>query len=190
MRRVDDTLRIEVIMIGSTAVGKTSLAVRYSNDAFDPDSVMSTLGADYFSGSTRTNDNGLRYSIAIADTAGQEKYMSLTLGQLRNKHAIILAFSCDDPDSFKAIPKWLDLVDNKTGDTPIFLVCTKTDLEWKFPKEDVDNLINSLDSPFSGYMETSAKTGEGVNVLFEMISMNDDVIAATKRHIDAVIVSE
>jgi Ras-related protein Rab-18 len=66
---------LKLLIIGESGVGKSSLLLRFTDDAFDPEQAA-TIGVD-FKVKTITI-NGDKVKLAIWDTAGQERFRTLT----------------------------------------------------------------------------------------------------------------
>ena len=79
--------KYQVLIIGDSTVGKTSILSRYTNGTFNPN-YLATVGLDNFSKDEIIDNKTIR--IKIWDTAGQERYKSLTQGFFRNAQGIIL----------------------------------------------------------------------------------------------------
>ena len=65
-----------------------------------------TIGMDLFSKTIQVNEQNLK--INIWDTAGQDKYFSLTRGLFQKADGVLLTFDLTDLDSFKSKPCQLD----------------------------------------------------------------------------------
>ena len=64
----------ELLVVGNTGVGKTSLLCRYAEDTFLP-SFVPTVGVDF---KIRTMElDGKKIKIQLWDTAGQERFRSI-----------------------------------------------------------------------------------------------------------------
>ncbi|XP_054590523.1 uncharacterized protein [Nothobranchius furzeri] len=82
------TLRVKMVLLGSSGVGKSSLAVRFSKDQFRDSSP--TVGCAYLTRVLYLEDITLRFE--IWDTAGQEKYHSVTPLYYRGAHAALVVY--------------------------------------------------------------------------------------------------
>lgn len=181
-------ITFEVAMVGNSGVGKTCLAVRYTSGTYDPNNTVATVGIEFSTVKNKINENGLRYNMAIHDTAGQEKFRSLAPGYIKGKDAVIVAFAYDDPESFESVQSWVEIVRSVNVECAIFLVATKADCELKIDRTAINELANGRDSPFAAYMETSASTGSGVDDLFAMITLSEDALASCNRRRNAMTV--
>ena len=109
----DKAKSIKIIIVGSTGVGKTCLISRYQNDKF-LSNIPSTRGAYYVQIKKIIKDK--RYKLDLWDTAGQEKYNSLTKIFLKNANIVILVYSIVDISSFQSLNHWLGLVKEINGE--------------------------------------------------------------------------
>ena len=69
--------KINIIVLGDGAVGKTSLLKMYAEGMFT-ESHMATLGLDYVSKSFTPEGAPQEMQVKIWDTAGQERFRTLT----------------------------------------------------------------------------------------------------------------
>ena len=157
----------KLVLIGDTCVGKSCILVRFSDDIFD-DNYVTTIGVD-FRFKTMVVKNKV-VKIQIWDTAGEERYRSITTAYYRGAAAIIICCDCTNKESFNNIKNWVEEIgkytDKDAVDKMVFMNkcdlteerCIKKDEIDKFEKE---NGIKVL--------EVSAKTGEGIDKGFEYI---------------------
>jgi small GTP-binding protein len=100
--------RFAVLMIGDSGVGKSSLLLRFSDDKYrEMDS--STIGVDF---KVKLVDvEGKKVKLQIWDTAGQEKYRTITSSYYRNAQGIIVAYDVTSLESFSNVKIWLQEID-------------------------------------------------------------------------------
>ena len=154
----------KVVLLGESAVGKTSLILRYMRDSFSPDSA-STIGASFLSREMEVDNK--RIDVALWDTAGQEMYRSLTPMYYRNAHAAIVVFDVGTRHTFEQAKEWIDNVRYHNDDAIISLCGNMIDKETRdVSRHDADELA---ESKRVSYHETSAKTGVGVEAMFENV---------------------
>ena len=120
--------KINLLALGNAAVGKTSFILRYTEDCFR-EIYLTSLGMD-FRTKTITLPNKKTYRIDIYDTAGQEKYRSISLNTIKYADGIILMYDITSSKSFEAIDGWLESIKmTKSENFPLILVGNKCDLE-------------------------------------------------------------
>jgi Ras-related protein Rab-8A len=86
-------LKIRLMLIGDSNVGKTSIIKRYCNNQFSP-SYISTVGIDFETKYLRLN--GKIINLQIWDTAGQERYKVLAKNYYKNSDGFIIVYDITD----------------------------------------------------------------------------------------------
>ena len=96
----------KVVLLGESGVGKTCIIARFINNTFE-ENLISTTGASY-AGKTMTFDEyqGQSIKFEIWDTAGQEKYRSLTKIFYKDAGVAILVYDITRKESFEEIKKY------------------------------------------------------------------------------------
>ena len=117
---------IKIILLGNCGVGKTNIITRYVNNEFRDDEIA-TLSSYYVTKKLIINDK--KISANIWDTAGQEKYMSVTKMLIQETDILILCYSIVDELSFKNLDIWLNSVLEVIGeDYTLGILGNKSDL--------------------------------------------------------------
>ena len=159
------TVLRKLIVVGDSAVGKTSVIQKYVNNQFT-DTMISTTGVDF-----NNKDlviNGQKVKIQIWDTAGQEKYRALATQYYRRAHGIVLFYDVTNKTSFQHLQTWLDSIEsNTTSKIPVILLANKCDLTPIVPREQAEDFANSKKLQI---FFTSAKTGENLEEAFNTIA--------------------
>eukprot|EP00388_Colpodella_angusta_P030290 GDKK01019102.1.p1 GENE.GDKK01019102.1~~GDKK01019102.1.p1 ORF type:complete len:217 (-),score=30.07 GDKK01019102.1:47-667(-) len=156
---------IKVLLIGEASVGKSSILLRFTNDEFDQRQ-LATIGVDY-----RVKYMEPRVKLALWDTAGQEKFRTLTGSYYRGAHGIVLVYDCTVRASFERLPTWLDEIAKNVSnpDAVKVLVANKIDKDnHEVTREEGEAFAIQHSMMF---IETSAKTAAGVQQTFEELVM-------------------
>lgn len=90
----------KIIIIGDSGVGKSSLMIRFTEGQF-VENYMMTIGISH-SWKMIQVDN-MKMKLNIWDTAGQEKYKTITRNYYRNTNGAIIAFSINSSISFCSV---------------------------------------------------------------------------------------
>ena len=158
---------LRVVTIGEEAVGKTSITSRLIDDKFNPYE-PGTIGATYQQFSETINNE--RLEIQIWDTAGQEKFKSLSPIYFRNAAAAICVFSLTSRASFANIKSWIDSFHDVAGSRAIvYIAANKCDLEHEF-EVTVEEAKEWAAEQNLKLFTTSAKTGEGIVAMFRELA--------------------
>ncbi|KAK1835837.1 P-loop containing nucleoside triphosphate hydrolase protein [Podospora conica] len=123
----EDTLpTIKILLIGSSGVGKSALLQRYCDDKFDPESSAATIGIDFQV--RKMTIGGKTYRVNLFDTAGQERFRTLSTSFYRGSHGVLLMYDISNRATFLAMERWfLEAETNTTEDIALHLVGTKLD---------------------------------------------------------------
>ena len=102
----DEAQTCKVVLLGESGVGKTCIIARFINNTFE-ENLISTTGASY-AGKTMTFDEygGKSIRFELWDTAGQEKYRSLTKIFYKDAGAAILVYDITRKESYEEIQKY------------------------------------------------------------------------------------
>jgi small GTP-binding protein len=159
-------LQYKLLFLGDTSVGKTSLLIRYIDNKYDGDG-LPTLGVDVRYKFVELENKKIR--VDIWDTAGQERFKNITKNYFRGAHGIILVFDITNRATFDVLKTWFITAQNNVSpETEMIVVGNKIDLnderQVNFESLKEFGLKHKID-----VFETSAKTGEGVQEIFECL---------------------
>lgn len=165
--------KIQLIIIGESNVGKTSLIRRYTNNLFNTNH-LETVGIEFNTREEKINNKIIK--VKIWDTAGQEIFQSLTKNFYRKADGIIIVFDVGNKESFEKLHDWIKSVyDNIDSyrEMNLIIVGNKNDLEEnrQVTQEEGVKLSEYFEIP---YFEASAKNGNGVRTF--MMKIIEDVI--------------
>ena len=159
------------IVVGDGGVGKTALTLRFSKGFFTEDYKM-TIGVDFHVKTINIDsvEGPIRAKLQIWDTGGQERFSSIRPMYYRGSLGALLIFDLTNTGSFEHLPQWIEEVRaNVKTEIPLLLVGNKSDLvdQRTISLEEINNFTRSFNLY---YMETSAKTGEGVGDCFYILA--------------------
>jgi Ras-related protein Rab-2A len=100
---------IKFILVGDTAVGKTSILNRFLTGSFDYNHEM-TIGVEF--GSKILTVNKQRIKLQVWDTAGQEEFRSITRSYYRSSAAALVVYDVSRRETFRSVRRWIEEVRN------------------------------------------------------------------------------
>ena len=158
---------IKILTLGDTSVGKSSIVLRFTEEKFD-DNQFSTIGIDFKTKFIKRGDSSIK--VLIWDTAGQEKFQNIARQYYKGANGVLLIYDIGNRKSFQRIDFWLkELKDNnRLEELFICLVGNKIDMEDKreITREEGEKYAKDNNIIF---FEVSAKTGDGINLLFDKV---------------------
>lgn len=163
-----ERVKIKVILVGDSTVGKTSLVMRYVLDQFD-DSYLRTVGAKVTkreAAITLEDGSSLQVDMSIWDVMGSRSFVDLTKGSYFVGAQGILAV-CDvtNESSLKSLDGWIHGAMHISGKVPVHILVNKTDLEDQkvLKRSQVRRFSSDFDASFAF---ASAKSGLNVDNAF------------------------
>jgi len=167
MSRVD----VKVVLLGRSGVGKSCLVERFIYGSFQSNS-QATVGSAYFSKKELVGDRPVQ--LGIWDTAGSERFESMTKIYYRGAGAAIICYDLTDADSFGRANFWLSELKLNVQNCAVYLVGCKLDMiesgerKRAIAYDDVKRFADT--SGVRAVFETSAKSGAGVEPVFSAIA--------------------
>jgi Ras-related protein Rab-5C len=158
----------KLVILGDSSVGKSSIVLQFVRHEFVANQ-ESTIGAAFLVQSvTVPNQGQVKYE--IWDTAGQERYRSLAPMYYRGACAALIVYDITCTDSFRRAKSWIkELQTNTDGNIVLALVGNKCDLvEARSVTEQEGRALAEEEGTL--FQETSAKSGENVDVVFQRIA--------------------
>ena len=160
----------KIVVMGTGAVGKTALVVRFVAGQFVEKSDPTI--EDYYR--TDIDLDNVTHAVEILDTADADAFVSMRDLYIKNGQGFVLVYSITDQYSFTSVQQLRDQIlrvktpakpKGASLSVPILLVGNKCDLESerKVTARDGEMLAQEWGMPF---FETSAKTEQNVTVMF------------------------
>ena len=174
----DDQIEYKFALLGDTKVGKTAFVKKLLGGGFSFS--VSTIGVDKKSlnlDDIEVNFNNKlekkSFHISLYDTAGQERFRSITKSYINKTDGIILMYDITNRESFDHIENWLEsiseiLSDWKSEKYLIILLGNKTDLA-----ENDENLSENEKKRKVTYEEGKQKSEENELFWLGEISVKD-----------------
>jgi small GTP-binding protein len=175
--------KIQVIIVGESSVGKTSIMTKYCTGSFTHQH-LATAGLDYFTRDEKVESRIIR--LKIWDTAGQEQFKSLTRNFYKNSDGAIVVFDVSNRNSFDKVQEWIQSIyDSANENVKLILVGNKIDLKREVSHDEGKKFADSYNL---GYFETSAKENIGINEMIKKLLA--DILSNLKKSTDNFLINE
>ena len=153
----------KILLIGDSGVDKSALLLRFADDTYS-ESYISTIGVDFKIRSVELD--GKVCKLQLHNTAGQERFRTITSSYCRGAHGIVLAYDITDLETYNSIERWFVEIERLAlPGVKLMLVGTNCDRESRrvVTFEMGCDLANHHGCPF---FETSARTNSNVEEAF------------------------
>jgi len=152
----------KVVFAGNQGVGKSTLLCRFAEGTFQEEL------SEFEMKKRAVTINGNEYALAFFDTAGQERFRTLTSGYYSNTQAAILVYDVTDEQSYMDLPNWLRDVNRYSRDPVLMILANKTDLgNGKIELEEAQSYAEANRCKF---FAVSAKDGSNIDQAFNALA--------------------
>ena len=173
-----------LLLLGETNVGKTSIFERFIKGTFT-ENKSASIGIDF---ETKVFKNKQKnYKIHLYDTAGQERFRSITQQYYKNAEGYFIVFDLTNENSLSAIQYWVDTIKEYSKESKFIILGNKDDLtDKKISDEVINDELNKLKQSENNiiYLKTSAKKNKNIIKAFEtMIDLleNENIIQVEQK---------
>lgn len=152
-------------MIGSFAVGKTSLVSRFVHNTFS-EKYLSTVGVKIDRKVVRQADQDI--NLMLWDLHGDDAFQRVRMSYVKGAHAYILVIDGTRRATFDTAIQLHGQIREAHGDLPFIVALNKADQEAEW---EIDNkTLTELEADGWNLVRTSAKDALGVENLFQQIT--------------------
>lgn len=154
-----EILIIKLLIVGDPGVGKSNFIYRYTKDKFSVNK-LSTVG---FEANTKEIEiTEKKVIVQLWDSAGQEKYKSITKNLFTRVQGIIILYDITNKKSFTNIQNWINLIKETNDSIPYVIAGNKCDLTNQREVEE-EEAIKFCQENNINFKETSAK--QDINII-------------------------
>lgn len=155
----------KIMLIGDGAVGKTALAQRFLTGIF-PENLRLTIGANFYT--KRIVVGSLQIVLQIWDMGGEERFRFMMKNYCRGTHAALFLYDITNPGTLYHLDQWVEELRNYAPTAKLLVIGAKADLVTNRKVQLAEATEYARERGASMTIEVSSKTGENVNLAFEM----------------------
>jgi len=165
----------KVVMIGAGGSGKTALVNRFLTQKFSEEYIV-TIGSQFAVKTVAvdsSNGRSIVVKLLVWDLAGQQRFDFIRGSYYRGSKGALLVYDTTRKSTWVELPKWIKETEDALGERiPIILLANKVDLAESrvITSEMGQQFVEEYG--LSGYLETSALTGENVERAFYLLAKN------------------
>lgn len=154
----------KVCLLGSVCVGKTSLARRFVYSCFS-DEYQSTIGVKIHKKTMQVENSAL--SLIVWDIQGEDRFDKVLVSFLKGLSGYVLVVDVTQPTSAEVALELRNRVETNFGKIPHVVAYSKCDLP---EHPEISGLSSTLESSACGVIQTSSRTGDGVEETFHCLA--------------------
>ena len=164
-----EELSCKVVIVGDTSVGKTSIIDRFAKGQFQ-ESTISTFGCMATDKLLKRTSDGRSIKVFLWDTAGQEKYRSLSPVYFRGSDFAIVTYDVTSEASLEAVTFWINQFRSVVGESgEIVIAANKSETVESL--EEREKIKQKLERKFQfKTFMVSAKANFGLQEMFQYIA--------------------
>jgi small GTP-binding protein len=159
-------LQKKICMLGTFSVGKTSLVKRFVESIFS-ERYLTTVGVKI--DKKVVTAGGGEMTLMLWDLYGEDEYQKIRMSYLRGASGYLLVADGTRPATLDKALAIQEEAEKNFGPTPYVVALNKHDLtaEWEIPAEREAEIGRRASG---AAVRTSAKTGEGVELAFDLLA--------------------
>ena len=163
--------KFNVSILGDYSVGKTSLVNSLKGLEFNENQLI-TIGIDDVVDEAMIDNK--KYIFKIFDTAGEEKYKTISTKTIQIADGYFLVFSIVNKKSFERINDWIMTIIERANINKkvLYLIGNKIDLDGEKRQISNEEAVNFAKLYNMKYFETSAKTGYNIKESFHKLYLD------------------
>lgn len=155
----------KICMLGSFAVGKTSLVQRFVHSKFS-EKYLTTIGVKIDQKVMEVE--GQEVTLLLWDIHGEDEFQKIPSSYLKGTAGYFLVIDGTRQTTVQVAEKIKHLAEETLGEVPYIILINKSDLKdrWEIQADE----LGQLGAQAAAIFETSAKNGEGVESAFQTLA--------------------
>lgn len=157
----------KTVLVGEGGVGKTSITIRYTENRFDENMKM-TIGVNFASKEVSFESGSAR--LMLWDLGGQPRFREVVSDYFKGSRVALAVYDATRYFSLERLTDWIERIKQNAPECSIVFVGNKTDERANGTGVTLEMGREFASKYNAPCLEVSAKTGEGVNELFQVVA--------------------
>ena len=155
----------KICMLGAFAVGKTSLVKQFVSGIFS-EKYHTTVGVKIDKKTVMVNEEEV--TLILWDLHGEDEFQKIRASYLRGSSGYLLVVDGTRRQTLTVVEELQGMAEETLGSVPFIVLLNKSDLsnQWEVTQE----MIETFSARGWKILEGSAKTGEGVEEAFSLLT--------------------
>jgi len=157
----------KMVLVGEGGVAKTSITVRYTENRFDEQMKM-TIGVNFAFKEVFLEDSSVR--LMLWDLGGQSRFRDVVSGYFKGARVVLAVYDANRYFSLERFTDWISRAKENAPDCQLIFVGNNIDERHNGQGMPLDEGQEFAAKYGAAYVEVSAKTGESISELFEVVA--------------------
>lgn len=176
--KTTQTLVIKCCVLGDTYTGKTTLFNNLLKK--DINYISPTLGVDFGTLNINEQYEDKNVKIQIWDTAGQEKFRSISKNYVRDIFIVLLVFDISNKTSFKNLEYWLNEIKHNCGNNVhMIIIANKNDKKHHVSDNDIFEFTQKYNNLKCWFKISSMKKQDAQSIIDQILFYSNNFIKKT-----------
>ena len=163
---MENELKLKVVILGVTNIGKTCIISKYVNDTFDTIEPVTSIAC--YETKTLTTE-GTSISLFLWDTPGLERFRSLNKFFMKESDVGIFVYDPFRRQTFEELSWYVDTMKSHSRKDALYIICeNKSDIKDLDRTVTIEEAKVYADTIGAKFCKVSAKTGEGLEEMFQL----------------------
>ncbi|CAL6045165.1 Rab11 [Hexamita inflata] len=154
------TISYKLVFLGDSSTGKSSICKRLLNQNIN--NISATIDLEQHRLQFRSPYKPININLTLQDTAGMERFRSVSQQYVRSADVVVLVYSLIEPETVSGAVRWFEFVKRNNLNAKIILVGNKSEKATSSQclKRSDELILQQLGA--DKFLKCSAVTGEGI----------------------------
>ncbi|CAL5979252.1 Rab11 [Hexamita inflata] len=154
------TISYKLVFLGDSSTGKSSICKRLLNQNIN--NISATIDLEQHRLQFRSPYKPININLTLQDTAGMERFRSVSQQYVRSADVVVLVYSLIEPETVSGAVRWFEFVKRNNLNAKIILVGNKSEKATSSECLKRSDELTLQELGADKFLKCSAVTGEGI----------------------------